>query len=169
MFRTGGPAPNGGFCRGISVELLNAFYNAQDEGCAFNCFIAPPQSARRHFGIPRFREGDFQRLIVEMGGAKIPESTGKTRDFMLENVALELKDLQKESLFDKERRKSIGRLFAKVEAHTINLDPNFDYGDPTVKSCADPKHHSKPFQESLGTNQDVSSISRGRSSRNNPA
>jgi hypothetical protein len=121
------------FCAEKSDELLDSFYIARDTGCSFICFVDPLQSNRGFFNLPRFAEVDFEHMITEMGGMKIPEIGTKTPDFLWNGVVMELKDLQKEGLFDKDRRKSIGKLFEHLEVHTVNLDPAVEYVDLTAK------------------------------------
>jgi hypothetical protein len=121
------------FCAAKSDELLDSFYIARDTGCSFICFVDPLQSNRGFFNSPRFAEVDFEHMITKMGGMKIPESSMKTPDFLWHGVVMELKDLQKEGLFDKERRKSIGKLFEHLKVHTVNLNPAVEYGDLTAK------------------------------------
>jgi hypothetical protein len=121
------------FCAGTNDDLLDSFYIARDTGCAFICFVDPLQSKRNFFDAPRFAEIDFEKLIIEMGGRKIPEVTTKTPDFYLDGIVMELKDLQQEGLFDKDRRKAIAKMFGQVEVHTVNLDPLADHGNLTAK------------------------------------
>ena len=121
------------FCAKISDELLDSFYIARDTGRSFVCFVDPLQSNRSFFDSPRFSEADFEEIITAMGGKKIPEISTKTPDFICNGIVLELKDIQKEGLFDKERRKSIGKLFEPLRTHTVNLDPAVQYDDITAK------------------------------------
>lgn len=121
------------FCAEKSEELLDSFYIARDTGYSFICFVDPLQSNLGFFNSPRFAEADFEKMIKEMGGMKIPEISTKTPDFIWNGVVMELKDLQKEGLFDNERRKSIGKLFEQSEAHAINLDPAAEYGSLTAQ------------------------------------
>nr|WP_067058285.1 hypothetical protein [Mucilaginibacter sp. L294] len=121
------------FCAERSKELLDSFYIARDIGCSFICFIAPLQSNQGFFNSPRFSEVDFEKMITKMGGIKIPEISTKTPDFLWNGVVMELKDLQKEGLFDKDRQKSVGKLFKQLEFHTVNLDPAKEYGSLTAK------------------------------------
>jgi len=122
-----------GFCAETSDELLDSFYIARDTGCAFICFVDPLQSKRDFFNAPRFAELDFEHLITKMGGRKIPEITTKTPYFFLDGVIIELKDIQKEGLFDKDRRKAIAKMFGHLEVHAVNLDPSTDHGNLTAK------------------------------------
>jgi hypothetical protein len=121
------------FCAETSKHLLDSFYIARDNGCAFICFVDPLQSKRDLHNIPRFREIDFERLVTELGGRKIPETMTKTPDFLLDGIVLELKDLQQESLFDKGRRQAIAKTFGQLELHTINLDPLANYGELSAR------------------------------------
>ena len=121
------------FCAEISGELLDSFYIARDTGCSFICFVDPLQSNRELFGTPRFAEIDFENIITDLGGRKIPEITTKTPDFFLDGVVMELKDLQKEGLFDKNRRQAIAKMFTHLKVHTVNLDPTVDNGELTAK------------------------------------
>jgi len=121
------------FCAGKSEELLDSYYIARDTGCAFICFIDPLQRKRNFFDAPRFAEIDFEKLITEMGGRKIPEVTTKTPDFFLDGIVMELKDLQQEGLFDKDRRKTIAKMFGHLEVHAVNLDPLAVDGDLKTK------------------------------------
>jgi hypothetical protein len=122
-----------GFCAEKSEELLDSFFIARDTGCSFICFVDPLQSNRGVFNSPRFAEVDFEHIITEMGGMKVPEISTKTPDFYYNSVVMELKDLQKEGLFDKNRRKSIGKLFEHLEVRTVNLDPAVEYAGLTAK------------------------------------
>src|SRR5690606_19425014 len=100
---------------------------------AFQCFPDKSNSGLDPYKVPRISEEDFENIIVSLGGVKIPVSESKTPDFLLNGVALELKDLQKESLKNKDRQVSIGEVFAKVPGYTINLDPTGDYGAATAR------------------------------------
>lgn len=120
-------------CAEKSDELLDSFYIARDTGYSFICLVDPLQSNHNFCNSPRFAEVDFEKMITEMGGIKIPEVSTKTPDFLWNGVVMELKDLQKEGLLDKERRKSIGKLFEHLEVHTVNLAPTVEYGDLTAK------------------------------------
>lgn len=122
------------FCREISEDLLDSYYIAQESGSAFLCFLDDAEGRKSPFGTPRFSETDFEALITDLGGTKIPEtSQRKTPDFLLDNIVLELKDIQEESLFDKERQQSISRAFADATLLAIDLDPVREYGQPTSK------------------------------------
>lgn len=121
------------FCAAKSEELLDSFYIAKDTGCAFICFIDPLQSKLNFFDAPRFSESDFEKLITTMGGRKILETNSKTPDFYIEGIIMELKDLQKEGLFDKDRRKAIAGIFDSLDVTTVNLDLRSDYGYLGVK------------------------------------
>jgi hypothetical protein len=121
------------FCAETNAELLNSFYIAKANGCSFICMVDPLQSKSGFHNTPRFAEIDFENLIREIGGSKIPEITTKTPDFLLDGIVMELKDLQKEGLFDKERRKAIAKIFGHLQVHTIDLDPVIDHGELTNK------------------------------------
>ncbi|WP_439695843.1 hypothetical protein ACFGVS_23710 [Mucilaginibacter sp. AW1-7] len=125
------------FCAATDDQLLDSFYIARETGCAFICLVDQLQSRQGFANTPRFGEIDFELLLTQMGGKKIPETTSKTPDFSLDDIVIELKDLQEEGLFDDERRKAIIKIFGGLEAHTINLDPIADYGELT------PKYHAQ--------------------------
>ncbi|WP_310557679.1 hypothetical protein [Flavobacterium sp.] len=52
---------------------------------------------------------------------------------MIKNILLELKDLQKESLENKDRQKSIAKVFQNIKSYSINIDPSLDFGELTAE------------------------------------
>jgi len=121
------------FCAETHDHLLDSYNIAKETGCSFICFVDPLQDKRDFFNAPRFNESDFENLISDMGGKKVPEIDVKTPDFFLDGIVMELKDIQEESLFDNERRKTIAKIFGDLEMHTVNLDPKTDLGELTLK------------------------------------
>jgi hypothetical protein len=124
----------------IEEKCLNAengfseFYlRAKKEGFAFMSFPERANNGLDAYRVPRISEADFEKVIVQLGGRKNPVSSVKTPDFVCFNIGLELKDLQKESLNNKERQDSIGRVFNSSPMRTVNLNPIVDYGQPSIE------------------------------------
>lgn len=120
-------------CEKESGDFLKAFLLAKHEGMSFTVFPDFGNLNMNMCRIPRFTENDFENVIKLLGGNKIPETINKTPDFVVENILLELKDLQKESLENKERQKSIARVFENVKSYSVNIDPSVNYGKLTCE------------------------------------
>ncbi len=131
-------------CSDLQIDLLieefcreegGAFWEAYQEAVTRSFFLEKfPETggaSRNMFRVPRFSEIDFEQVIVESGGYKVPITTHKTPDFMLNDIALELKDLQEESLYDRDRQLALGDLFSRIKSRTVDLDLRLDYGEPT--------------------------------------
>ncbi|RZJ86774.1 MAG: hypothetical protein EOO20_17550, partial [Chryseobacterium sp.] len=99
------------YLKGIEIEFQRAYKHARQHGYALIYFADPLDSARKMPTAPRFSEADFHRLISEAGGIKIPETARKTPDFLFGDIVLELKDIQKENLYNQEKQKSIAKIF----------------------------------------------------------
>jgi hypothetical protein len=114
-------------------NVADLYMEAKSKDHAFISFRDKSNAGLNGYHVPRFSEKDFENIIVQLGGEKIPESTVKTPDFLLYDVALELKDLQTDSLFNKDRQNTIAEAFENQPGYTVNLDPTIDYGTPTDK------------------------------------
>lgn len=99
------------YCEQDGGDVWEAYKVAEVEEYSFNDFSETSFSNIFHYGIPRYSESDFESLINQLGGRKVPETTTKTPDFLIESIAIELKDLQNESMYDKGRRKAIAKIF----------------------------------------------------------
>ncbi|WP_123887305.1 hypothetical protein [Flavobacterium aquidurense] len=115
-------------CEENGGDLWKAYLIANNEGYSFQSFEEPRFSKLYFYDIPRFSESDFENIIEHFGGSKIAETTSMTPDFILGNIAIELKDLQKESLFNDDRRTSIAKIFKTDSRFSINI--NFSNLDP---------------------------------------
>jgi len=112
-------------CRREQGDFKECYKEALVKGHCFKSFPESSINTLFRFGIPRFTEADFQHAIEQLGGDKIKENTSKTPDFLIGNIAVELKDLQKEGLYDSERQKSISKVFENSDKDVINIDPSF--------------------------------------------
>lgn len=133
-------------CSDIQVNYLNAsklhdadseyqksYFNALEKGYTFLFFIDSSNRSMEFYRVPRFSETDFELMINDLGGSKIKEVDIKTPDFLLDNIVLELKDIQNESLYNIDRQKSIAKIFNNYTGYTINLDPSLNLGDATIQ------------------------------------
>ena len=118
-------------CEKESGDFLNAYLLAKKEGLSFNVFHDSGNLNMNLYRFPRFGETDFEIVINSLGGNKISETENRTPDFVVENILLELKDLQKESLVNKDRQKSIAEIFKNIKSYSINIDPSLDFGELT--------------------------------------
>ncbi len=119
------------FLRLFNADFIELYEFAKIEGYKIICGIDPLQRHNPYLKTPRFSECDFENIIKEAGGHKIPESEIKSPDFILNDVVLELKDIQEEGLLNGDRQKSIVNIFKGFENDLIDLDPMLDYGDYT--------------------------------------
>jgi hypothetical protein len=117
----------------LESEYQKSYFDAADKGHAFLCSIDNSNQNLNFYKVPRFSETDFESIIVKLKGVKIPESHLKTPDFLLDNIVLELKDIQNESLYNIERQKTIAEIFNEVSGYAINLNPLFNHGEITAK------------------------------------
>ncbi|WP_433763697.1 hypothetical protein [Flavobacterium ginsenosidimutans] len=124
-------------CSELQIDLLNdvacindqgeinlAYQDCLKKGHFFKCIPEAGFDSAFHIEIPRFTEEDFKEAIVKLGGKKIDEGKAKTPDFLLGTVAVELKDLQNESLYNTERQKSISQLFEKLDNYSVSINPS---------------------------------------------
>lgn len=111
----------------------NAYEVALKKDFSFTPLIDSMRSGKIAFKTPRFSELDFENLIKGLGGRKIPEINIKTPDFLLNDIVLELKDIQKEGLLNNDRRTSIAKIFNAFNSKIINIDSAIDYGEYTTK------------------------------------
>lgn len=107
-------------------EIVKAYEAAVLSGHNLEVFPYAGRLNLTPFIVPRFGESDFESIIEKMGGRKIPETTVKTPDFEIASVTLELKDLQTESLLNKDRQQNIAKLYKNVQTRTIDLQTLFD-------------------------------------------
>ena len=114
-----------------SCLFLNAYQLAKKDGLSFVVFHDSGNINMNLYNFPRFGESDFETIINSLGGNKISETENRTPDFVVNNIILELKDLQKESLENIDRQKSIAKIFKNINAYTINIDPSLDFGELT--------------------------------------
>ncbi len=120
-------------CEKEGGDLWDAYSQAKINGSYFIHFANKNVSGCNPFNVPRFSEKDFQNVITELGGNKIPESTIKTPDFLLNKVIYELKDIQTDSLFNKDRQNKIGEIFRNNPKHFIDLNPEINHGQESLK------------------------------------
>lgn len=118
-------------CEKETGDFLNAYHLAKDKGFSFTAFPDFGNINMSFYRVPRFGEADFERIINSIGGYKVPETITRTPDFNINDILLEFKDLQQESLENKERQKSIAKLFENRNDYVINIDPFIDFGDLT--------------------------------------
>lgn len=118
-------------CKKETGDFLSAYHLAKDKGFSFNAFPDFGNMNMKFYRVPRFGEADFEKIINSIGGSKVPETITRTPDFVVKNVLLEFKDLQKESLENKERQKSIAKLFENRTDYAININPSIDFGELT--------------------------------------
>ncbi|WP_269227190.1 hypothetical protein [Flavobacterium eburneipallidum] len=118
-------------CEKETGDFLDAYHLAKNQGFSFSAFPDGGNLNMSLIQIPRFGEVDFERIINSIGGSKIPETEKRTPDFYINDILLELKDLQEDSLENKDRQKSIAKLFKDRVDYAINIDPLLDFGDLT--------------------------------------
>lgn len=116
-------------CEDVGGDLWKAYLTAERDGHSFTNFAEPSFSNLYYYNIPRFTELDFENLIVQFGGSKIPETVTMTPDFILGDIVIELKDLQSESLSNKDRRSTIAKIFEADSSFSININFSTIEGD----------------------------------------
>ncbi len=118
-------------CKGQGGEFWDAYCDAENKGFSFTDFSDNGNSNMHFYRFPRISEKDFEHIINRIGGNKILETQKRTPDFKVKNILLELKDLQEESLENKQRQVSISKLFENIDEYAINIDPSLDFGELT--------------------------------------
>lgn len=119
-------------CEKAGGDFWKAYLKAQENGYAFEHFSQGVGNVRQLFTVPKFSELDFIPIFESLGGQKIAESASQTPDFLLTDVVIELKDLQKDSLNDKDRQQRIAEVFQSLAGYTVDVNPLVDYGSMTV-------------------------------------
>lgn len=119
-------------CEKETGDFLEAYHLAKNQGFSFTDFPDYGNTNMNIFRVPRLGEADLEKVINCLGGKKIPETQTRTPDFIINDILLELKDLQKESFENKERQKSIASLFENRNDYAINIDPSLDFGEITL-------------------------------------
>jgi hypothetical protein len=114
-------------CKKVGGEFWEAYLEAAENMYSLTCFVH--DGSRMPTMIPRFSEADFATIFEELGGEKIAECSTETPDFRLGDIIMELKDLQQDSLKNKDRQEHIAAIFRQHLDRCINLDPNADYGE----------------------------------------
>lgn len=145
-------------CVDSGGSFLECYNVAKKEGYSFTVFASYLNDASNPFKVHRFSESDFEIIIKELGGYKIPETIVKTPDFLINDVVLELKDIQTDSLEVKERQNSIGIIFRNTPGYTVNLDPLIDYGNCSAEyhrllSATVQKHFKKASEQTKSFQQ----------------
>ena len=120
-------------CKKEAGDFWDAYKHAEEHGYYFIKFIESNVSGINPFRVPRFSEKDFENIFTELGGNKIPESTIKTPDFLYSKVVYELKDIQSESLYNRDRQNVLGEIFQEYPKRFINLNPEIVYGEETPR------------------------------------
>lgn len=118
-------------CEQEEGNFLNAYKVSKEDGFSFTAFPDAGNINMNFYRVPRFGESDLEEIIKSLGGKKIPETTTRTPDFLLDDVLLEFKDLQKESLENKDRQKSIAKHFEDNLSFSVNIDPSLNFGELT--------------------------------------
>ena len=118
-------------CEEQGGEFWEAYCGAEQKGFSFTDFSDNGNISMDFYRFPRIGEADFEHVVNCLGGNKIPETQKRTPDFEINNILLELKDLQEESLENKQRQESISKLFEDEEDYAINVDPSLDLGELT--------------------------------------
>lgn len=118
-------------CEKEKGDFLDAYHLAKKQGFSFSAFPDGGNLNMSLVRVPRFGEADFEGIINSIGGSKISETENRTPDFYINDILLELKDLQEDSLENKDRQKSIAKLFKDRVDYAINIDPLLDFGDLT--------------------------------------
>jgi len=119
-------------CMNGPEMIRSAYLHAIENGYYFYHEADSGSIGMNPFKVPRFSEDDFREIIEKLHGNKIDESTTKTPDFLVGQIAIELKDLQTESLFDKDRQVSIGKIFKQYPGKFVDLYPLLNYGELTA-------------------------------------
>lgn len=118
---------------GADSEYQKPYFNALEKGYTSLFFKDSSNRNMDFYRIPRFSETDFELMINDLGGSKIKEVDIKTPDFLLDNIILELKDIQNESLYNVDRQNSIAEIFNNSAGYAINLDPSLNLGEATIQ------------------------------------
>jgi hypothetical protein len=119
-------------CVNAEDGFSDFYFEAKEKGHVFKSFRDRSNNGLDGYFVPRFSEQDFETIITELGGSKIAESVRKTPDFLLSKIAIELKDIQIESLFNPDRQNSIAKIFRDQRGYTVNLDPTLELGAATT-------------------------------------
>jgi len=113
-------------CLEGSADIGDAYTSAIIKGYHLKVFPDVGKLSLNPFFVPRFEEEDFKYIIEGLGGRKIPEADVKTPDFVVGSVILELKDLQSESLKNRDRQIAIAKLCETINTRTIDLQVLID-------------------------------------------
>ncbi|QOG60066.1 hypothetical protein [Flavobacterium columnare] len=111
--------------------FIKAYLTAKNEGFYFTSFPDEGNLNLNNVSIPSFVESDIELVISNLGGHKIQERNIKTPDFYLNNILLEFKSLQNESLENKERQKNIAEIFFDTPDYSIDIDPIQNFNELT--------------------------------------
>jgi hypothetical protein len=120
-------------CEDAGGDLWKAYITAEHDGYSFTSFSEASFSNPYYYNIPRFNESDFETIICQLGGSKIPETATMTPDFMIGDIVIELKDLQKEGLYNEDRRNTITKIFEADNGFSVNI--NFSAASGEVKAA----------------------------------
>jgi hypothetical protein len=118
-------------CKEQGGEFWEAYCIAENKGFSFTDFSDHGNLNMNFYKFPRIGEQEFEYVVNCLGGCKIRETQNRTPDFDVNNILLELKDLQEESLENKQRQESIAKLFENKDEYAINIDPSLDLGEET--------------------------------------
>ncbi|PXX30626.1 hypothetical protein [Arenibacter sp. ARW7G5Y1] len=118
-------------CEEQGGEFWEAYCESEEKGFSFTDFPDHGNLNMNFYRFPRIGEKDFESVVNSLGGIKIQETEKRTPDFEVNNVILELKDLQEESLENKQRQENIAKLFKEKKDYAINIDPSLDFGELT--------------------------------------
>jgi hypothetical protein len=118
-------------CEEQKGEFWEAYCVAEKNGFSFTDFSDNGNKNMHFYKFPRIGESEFENVVNSLGGKKILETQKRTPDFEIKNILLELKDLQEESLENKQRQQSIAEIFANEKKNTINIDPSLNLGEQT--------------------------------------
>lgn len=116
-------------CEDVGGDLWEAYMKAERDGYSFTNFSEINFSNPYYYNIPRFKESDFEDIICQLGGNKIPETVTMTPDFILGDIVIELKDLQNESLYNEDRRSTITKIFEADNGFSVNINFSASSGD----------------------------------------
>ena len=61
-------------CEDSGGDLWEAYITAEHQGYSFKSFPEASFSNLYYYNIPRFSESDFETIICQLGGSKIPEA-----------------------------------------------------------------------------------------------
>lgn len=116
-------------CEDAGGDLWEAYITAERDGYSFSNFAESSFSNPYYYNIPRFNESDFETIICQLGGSKIPETVTMTPDFILGDIVIELKDLQNESLYNEDRRTTITKIFEADNGYSVNMNFSASSGE----------------------------------------